>query len=156
MPTKTAEADDEVLTGTDDDEIIDASGEAMTFEPFAKGDYEGYLEEWEESTANTGTEMVTAQFVITQEGPAKNRKLWKNYFWSSKAIGFMKEMLIAAGADPVTLTGQVKKSVFRAALDAAVGKPLRIGVKITKQPGYNDKNEVTRVRSGSGKGATEW
>ncbi|MBC8436920.1 DUF669 domain-containing protein [bacterium] len=71
-----------------------------TFDPVPEGRYNVRVEEANLATASTGTEMIKAQFVIT-DGDHKNRKLWNNFTLTQKSLVYLYSFLKAVGSDAI-------------------------------------------------------
>lgn len=67
------------------------------FDPLPENRYNITVEKAEVTTAATGTEMVKAQFVVT-DGDFKGRKLWNNFTLTPKSYVYLYNFLKAAGS----------------------------------------------------------
>jgi hypothetical protein len=85
---------DAVLEETEGIEVQDS------FEPIPNGNYEASILEAKATTASTGNEMIVVTFVLTEEGPFKNRRVWTNLVFAvnnPKAMALLLKRLTALG-----------------------------------------------------------
>tara|TARA_Y100000034_G_C6852159_1_gene386691 strand:- start:81 stop:509 length:429 start_codon:yes stop_codon:yes gene_type:complete len=68
-----------------------------TFEPLPEGRYNVRVEDSSLTTASTGTQMISTQFVVT-DGDFKGRKLWNNFTLTAKSLVYLYNFLKAAGS----------------------------------------------------------
>jgi len=71
-----------------------------SFEALPEDRYNVVVEKAELRTASTGTQMISAQFAVT-EGQYKGRKLWNNFTLTPKAYVYLYNFLKAAGSKAV-------------------------------------------------------
>lgn len=108
--------------------------EAVTFEPIPEGVYEAEIDtsECEELTSKSGNPMVNIKFNVLVDG--NNRVVSKNYVLSGPGVGFLKELVTAAGLQltPILDTKELHKK--------------KVAIKVT-QDDYNGKvvNNVAKV-----------
>lgn len=90
-------------------EAFDKSG---TFEALPEGNYDLEVVEAEVKTASTGTDMLAVQFKVL-DGEYANRRVFRNYPITAKAIGFLKALYAACQLDlPVLVeNGRVELNI---------------------------------------------
>tara|TARA_Y100000310_G_C20664417_1_gene806646 strand:+ start:671 stop:1120 length:450 start_codon:yes stop_codon:yes gene_type:complete len=71
-----------------------------SFEALPEDRYNVMVEKADLRTASTGTQMISAQFTVT-EGQYKGRKLWNNFTLTPKAYVYLYNFLKAAGSTAV-------------------------------------------------------
>jgi len=71
-----------------------------SFEALPEDRYNVVVEKADLKTASTGTQMISAQFAVT-DGQYKGRKLWNNFTLTPKAYVYLYNFLKAAGSKTI-------------------------------------------------------
>jgi len=71
-----------------------------SFEALPEDRYNVVVEKADLRTASTGTQMISAQFAVT-DGQYKGRKLWNNFTLTPKAYVYLYNFLKAAGSKTI-------------------------------------------------------
>ena len=138
------------FTFTMEEEKYDSAG---TFEALPEGNYDLELAEAEIKDASTGTKMLACQFKVL-EGEYVNRRVFRNFPLTEKAIGFVKALYDACGIELMALRegGRIEMNIEPGEL---IGQQVSATVTIRK---YNDNtgteregNDMKNLRSLSGK-----
>jgi hypothetical protein len=119
---------------------IDAEA-GSAFEPFPNGNYRARVTGSKNKVARTsGAPMVEIKFTISEEGPALNRNVWRNFTLTPKAMYYFKKFLAA--------TGQYTEEELAAedfTYDGAHVQGAEVVLEMVQEP-YTDNDGKPRIR----------
>lgn len=117
-------------------------GEAPDYEPIPAGWYDCVLSDWEwvEESQTSGEPYIKFEFAV-DEGEFEGRKLWRNSSVQTKALPYLKKLLLALGADADDVGGEFDADDL---IPDLVGNPCRIKVKMREYEG-EEQNEIERI-----------
>ena len=120
---------------------IDFTGVESDFVALPNGTYDCIFESYKFDIAkSSGEPKVNIVYEVTEE-PYQKRKFWKDYSLQPQALFAIKGAVVALGADPQTLTGQVELDEI---LTELRGNPCRVVVTTETYEG-KERNRVKTV-----------